>query len=295
MIAFTRLGNMGQFGNQLFQYAFLRTAARRLGVNFYCPEWIGDKIFSLHDSPRACSPKPVGIDQVFRESQTDCGFTEESISIRDGTDISGFFQSEKFFYQTKMDVQHWYTFNNSEISNVINKYEFIDFHESVSLSLRLGDDYHQNRDLYPLFPLKYYEDALQLVPHKTHILVFSDHQARAKHFLRKLIRPEFFFIEGNSYLQDFFLITQCHDNIITNSTFSWWGAWLNSHPDKRVIAPKEWFRPGHKKINSHVLCDDWHHICSLHPLWDHYQMCRIRWWIGEKVDQLSKHLSLKQS
>ena len=47
MIAFTRLGKMGQFGNQLFQYAFLyaflRTTAQRLGVKFYCHEWIGDK------------------------------------------------------------------------------------------------------------------------------------------------------------------------------------------------------------------------------------------------------------
>ena len=182
MIAFTRLGNMGQIGNQLFQYAFLRATARRLGVRFYCPEWIGDNIFSLDDHHER-APKPVGINQVYQESPNDCGFNEEASSIRDETDISGYFQSEKYFSGITDEVRHWYTFTNSDISNVIHKYTFIDFHESVSLSLRLGDDYHQNRDLFPLFPLSYYEDALQLCSHKKHILFFSDHPALAKNFL----------------------------------------------------------------------------------------------------------------
>ena len=65
MISFERLGEEG-LGNQLFQYAFLRSMARRLGVSFYCPSWIGDQVFDLDDGGERAAA-PVGIDKWFRQ------------------------------------------------------------------------------------------------------------------------------------------------------------------------------------------------------------------------------------
>ncbi len=52
MLSFSKLGEHGRLGNQLFQYAFLRTQAERLGVPFYCPHWTGDDVFTLEDEPQ---------------------------------------------------------------------------------------------------------------------------------------------------------------------------------------------------------------------------------------------------
>ena len=100
MIAFTRLGKMGQFGNQLFQYAFLRTTARRLGVRFYCPEWIGDKIFSLHDQHERAT-KPVGVDFLFQESQFDYWGSPKKPDPSETGRIFRDFSNQKSFFRTK--------------------------------------------------------------------------------------------------------------------------------------------------------------------------------------------------
>ena len=64
MISFSNLGNHGRLGNQLFQYAFLRTTAARLGTEFYCPQWDGDEIFDLHDREERVA-MPSGITKNF--------------------------------------------------------------------------------------------------------------------------------------------------------------------------------------------------------------------------------------
>ena len=55
-----------------------------------------------------------------------------------------------------------------------------------------------------------------------------------------------YFSENNNPFIDLYSMSKCKDNIIVNSSFSWWGAWLNSHPDKRVVAPNKWFGEAYK-------------------------------------------------
>lgn len=95
MISFSKLGNYGRLGNQLFQYAFLRTSAQRLGTQFFCPQWDGDSIFNLQDEDERAT-EPVGIVHYFDPSP-EAGFTSEALLIGDNTEIQGFFQSEKFY------------------------------------------------------------------------------------------------------------------------------------------------------------------------------------------------------
>ena len=59
--------------------------------------------------------------------------------------------------------------------------------------------------------------------------------------------------QGKDSYQDMYLMTQCKHNIIANSTFSWWGAWLNNNTDKIIVAPSNWFKNSEHNIN----CKEW--------------------------------------
>ena len=71
-------------------------------------------------------------------------------------------------------------------------------------------------------------------------MVFSDDLDWCK---ETFLGNRFTFISGNRDYQDLFLMSMCKNNIIANSSFSWWGAWLNTNLNKKVIAPKKWFGP----------------------------------------------------
>lgn len=113
----------------------------------------------------------------------------------------------------------------------------------VSLHIRRGDYRHVSEGQI-LLPLEYYRAAIQLLQKRfddAHFFIFSDDLAWARaHFPAHLPAT---FAEGNGEDQaheDLRLMSSCRHHIIANSSFSWWGAWLNSDPGKAVIMPRQW-------------------------------------------------------
>jgi hypothetical protein len=289
MVAFTRLGTKGRLGNQLFQYAFLRFTARRLRVPFYCPPWVGDSVFTLNDrEERATTLSPKL--KKYVEPSHECGFHDDVLQIADGTDIVGFFQSELYF-NDKAAVRQWYTLKPGYSDRVREKYRGVDFEQAVSLSLRFGD-YERLRSTYPLYRIEYYCNALQLVQRKTYRLVFSDEPRLAEKVLRHLSGDNVIFIRDNSEIEDLYLLTQCHDNIITNSSFCWWGAWLNPHFDKVVVAPRQWLRSGCRMAISRVAAEGWIEVPGLRPILDHYYSWQVRCYLEREFRKLLRAIRL---
>lgn len=93
--------------------------------------------------------------------------------------------------------------------------------------------------------------------HDCHFFVFSDEPHRAREVLGNLTNTTF--VQNTSQEEDIFLMSACRHNIIANSTFSWWSAWLNPREDKVVIAPKAWFGPKLMQINDtrDLFPDEW--------------------------------------
>jgi len=274
MLSFSKLGSYGRLGNQLFQYAFLRTTAQRLGTKFFCPKWDGDSIFELRDECDRVNT-PSGIIHHFDLPQV--GFALEALSVGDNTEIQGYFQSEKY-YPNQQLVREWYTFRDDIVAEVTKHYRGVPLQDCTSFSLRIDDDF-SNPDYrrgFPLYPLSYYKKALQIVDSKGPILVFADRPDRAREFFQPLRGRELIFVDNLNGPQQLYLMTQCRANIITNSTFAWWGAWLNGNPDRKVIAPSEWLRPGCRPIIRDILCDDWIKVLGTTPIWDHLIMWKIR-------------------
>ena len=90
--------------------------------------------------------------------------------------------------------------------------------------------------------MSYYENALDRFDDDRQVVIFSDDPEWC--FEQKLFNDDRFLVsQSNSSYHDLYLMTQCADFIIANSTFSWWGAWLSQNPYKEVIYPNRWFIP----------------------------------------------------
>lgn len=183
MISFSKLGTRSGLGNHLFQYVFLRTSARRLGVKFYCPAWIGDQIFCLNDSGEKADI-PSGIIYEYKEPYSYTGLNEAALGINDGTEIQGYFQTEKYF--DRNNVLQWYRFKEDKIASIRERFKHIDLANSVGLSVRLGDFITTYGDIFYAANRDYYLRALELTPRQNKIVVFSDDIKNAKILLGDL-------------------------------------------------------------------------------------------------------------
>ena len=142
--------------------------------------------------------------------------------------LDGHWQSEKYFRKTK-----------EEIYNIIKKKSFVGFNflNSCSIHVRRGD-YLNIPDIHPTQPIDFYKKALDIIQPKGKTFIFSnDINWCKKNFKFK----NMIFVEGHSNIEDLLCMSLCENNIIANSTFSWWGAYLNQNKNKVVIYPSAWF------------------------------------------------------
>jgi len=161
--------------------------------------------------------------------------------------FKGFWQSEKFFADIADEVRAAFTFNASAISAKTKAMaeQIAADPCAVSLHVRRGDYLQPKfyKDSGCVCQLPYYRNAVKgmLSRHpEAHFYIFSDDVAWA----RENLPAEGTYVDwnkGEDSWQDMFLMSRCKHNIIANSTFSWWGAWLNANKAKTVVAPCRWF------------------------------------------------------
>jgi hypothetical protein len=280
---------MGGLGNQMFQYA----AGRRLALNHNTILKL-DLSFLLNRTPREnftyrsyelgifniqaelASPSeinrfvPTGknmlnylkrklkLNKLVKESHFH--FDEGGLSSPDNSYLDGYWQSEKYFKEIEDIIRSDFTLKakatnlNQELAKEIGSYN------SVSLHIRRGDyvSNPETNNFHGSCSLGYYEKAIKKIADcivEPHLFIFSDDPDWAKDNLIFEYPIKFVAHNGSekSY-EDLRLMSLCKHNIIANSSFSWWGAWLNRNPEKIVIAPEKWFNDS--SINTDDLIPD---------------------------------------
>ena len=167
--------------------------------------------------------------------------------------LNGYWQSEQYFVPLADIIRKDFTFLQPSTRNK-NLAEEISGHTSVSIHVRRGD----YAGLYPLLGEEYYTLAMSYFVDQfkdVHFYVFSNDIPWCREHLKS---DKISFVDWNTGFDspyDMWLMTQCKHNIIANSTFSWWGAWLNNKKGKKVIAPKIW--DFHNNINPDIYCQGW--------------------------------------
>lgn len=220
MITFTRLGTYGRLGNQLFEIAATIGAAFHNGDDFGFPRWKYEQRFNLsgcfHDHLRANQF------ELYEEPS----FRYAPIPVRRNLNLLGRFQSEKYF-------DHCKHFIRSAFAPDIAKLERCFIH------VRRGD-YLSKPNSHPVLPISYFRKAMEILP-SDHYIVFSDDIDWCKSQFKG---SQFEFSEEKDEVRDLFMMSACSGAIISNSSFSWWGAWLGCHDN--VVCPKDWFGPANR-------------------------------------------------
>ena len=201
----------------------------------------------------------------------------ENFSTNTGIMLVGYFQSPLYFDRYKHMICKLIKLEQKTVL-VKNKVK-IDFDNisTISLHFRLGD-YKNLQDFHPILSEKYYSNSISLILDElssnriykqTQIIYFCEDQDledvdKTIKNLKDLF-PSVKFNRANPLLEDWeqmLLMSLCSHNIIANSTFSWWGAYLNNNKEKLVCYPEEWFGSKAEHDTSDLFPDDWIKIGS---------------------------------
>ncbi len=273
----------GGLGNQLFQYAAGKALSSRLGVpikletltslnkkksrDLELDKFLIDfelatpgevRSFVLFPQLYRHFPNLIAGTNVYREPffQYDRNFNK----LKDPVYLDGFWQSPFYFQDIEELIRKEFSIRKEFINHLEVKGSEFRKIDSVSVHIRRTDFMKPKAAAYHgVLPSSYYHAAISLIKERVPgaiLYFFSDDIEWVKQNLNPTGDSVFVSETTKSAIEDFFLMSSCRHNIIANSSFSWWAAWLNSSGQKIVIAPSKWFaRP---EINtSDLIPKDW--------------------------------------
>lgn len=253
MITFSRIGQHGRLGNQIFQLAGSLGIARKLNYDIKFPsDFDVPKVFNLDNK---LLTERSALQRYNTVSEQGFHFDSNLFSIPDSTDVLGFLQSDKYFLHIEAELRQLLTFRESIQNTAEGIFPVLDA-ETVSIHVRRGD-YVQLQHCHPLCTLDYYQAAVANFFDKDYyFIIFSDDIEYCKSVFGS--QENILYLNNTDPYIDLCLMSMCDHNIIANSSFSWWGAWLNKNKHKRVVAPKQWFGPMYSNHDTKDLyCNNW--------------------------------------
>ncbi len=275
----------GGLGNQMFQYAAGRALALRTGAELFldttafrdytlreyelsafrpeCAE-AGEELLRrvVHPAPPfrtavrwARTLIRTGQRPVRKYNEPHFHFDPQMPALDGSVYLDGYWQSERYFQDAEVQLRKDLRFVQPLSEQGAHFERSISAVNSVSLHIRRGDYVSDNRSnrIHGVLDMDYYRRAVDRivtsVPDPVFFL-FSDDPVWAQEHVRTE-RPITAVgrYPGASGIEDLHLMSRCRHHIIANSSFSWWGAWLNPHPEKTVIAPRLWFNDAAKRTD----------------------------------------------
>ena len=281
---------IGGLGNQMFQYAFGYSVSKESnskiklevsGFNSYNQrhyaldlfnvkenselkpkyDFLINKINSKHNSllSKVSSKllrELLRFTKFYFQERERFVFDQNVFNIKTNTFFYGYWQNEKYFKKYRKELLE--IFKLKDIHSQTKEYQQkIIKSESVSLHIRRGDYLNS---IHGTCDMKYYKQAVTeilKINKKANFFIFSDDISWVKNNLDFIDHKTLVLLESDiPDHEEMYLMSQCKHNIIANSSFSWWGAWLNQNSDKKVIAPKKWLNSSTLNTND-LIPDSW--------------------------------------
>lgn len=286
---------MGGLGNQMFQYAtakrlaFINNVELKFDISGYesmnkndTPRQYELNLLSIKNSIATKDDlkkvKPADrvrrIDKrvvhklghgsaIYPYGERSSAFDPRVLKLKKNTYLVGWWQNEKYFVDIKNQLVKDFKPKIKAEGNNARWLKLARSSDSIAVHVRRGD-YISNKHAnvhHGLATVDYYNAAatyMKIYIKNPHFFVFSDDIAWCKKNLK--FGDKVTFVEGNNgakAYEDLRIMSTCKHNIIANSSFSWWGAWLNTNDDKIVIAPRTWFQDEKANRETDVVPDSW--------------------------------------
>jgi hypothetical protein len=270
---------MGGLGNQMFQYAFGKQLAIKNKTRLFLDlSFLQDRSYKENFTYRDYELNSFNVEENFATEKEVAKFNKvtgvttlmsllltlripvpvylrephfhffpKALNAPANTYLDGYWQSEKYFRGIRQILQNEFTPKNSLSPGSALLLERIKKEKLISIHVR-RTDYVSNQHIsqyHGACTAEYYQQAIDIISDKIanpSFIVFSDEPDWFRRNMR-IAFPVVYADEnrGSRNFEDLFLMSNCAHNIIANSSFSWWAAWLNNNEDKNVIAPKKWF------------------------------------------------------
>lgn len=248
----------GGLGNQMFQIAH----AMAQGWKYRVPTYFLNK----SSTPMQASQPTKYLDNIYRsvhfvdkitktKSVREKSWNEAAISVPCFKSIKfqGYFQSRKNFLGYDDEVRGIFTAPETFRVRVYKKYPALACRDVVSVHVRRGD-YLTVSDIHPVVDLSYINKCLDSTELGSKVFIFTDDKKWAK---EQFSSHQATIAEGLEDFEEMWMMSLCRTNIISNSSFSWWGAFLNENENKRVLAPSLWFGPNGPTPHDAIYEDYW--------------------------------------
>ncbi len=282
---------IGGLGNQMFQFAAGKALALRLGVDLVLDDryWdkrryvecgLGNFAHGARSAPRLGLPamkyeSPVTyVTRKLRGTawtvyDNDALPYDSTFSdLGDGTWLKGYFQSERYFVDHAEDIRACFQLTRPPSNETQAVMREMDNCIPVALHIRRGDMVNNTRNfaVHGTPALEYFRKAAELVASNCKetptFFVFSDEPRWVIENFELDLPVKIVSHNGvDRNFEDIFLMSRCQHNITANSSFSWWGAWLNPNPGKVVVCPDRWFADP-KLQNNSLVPESWTTIPS---------------------------------
>jgi hypothetical protein len=268
----------GGLGNQMFQYALGRAVSLKNKMNLTLDiSWYNDygknikRGFELNKfNIDAKIHKPlfpfskkilikIGLIKIIKEKEI-YEFDKEILKIKDGY-LSGYWQNENYFKNISHTLKKDFSLKDKPTDKFLFIKEIIINSDSIAIHIRRGDYVTNNEtnNFHGICNIDYYNRAIKMIKEKInnpHFFIFSDDINWAKNNLIVNKNIEWVSDYKLDDVEDLILMSLCKHQVIANSSFSWWGAYLNSNPSKIVIAPKKWLN-NEDYDTSRIIPDSW--------------------------------------
>jgi len=264
-----RIKLTGGLGNQMFQFATGFAIAKKnnvrlsLDLNYINRRQLFngfelEKVFNIYSKVsflnKALSFQSINFKEILNKidvtfynfKEPHFHYTSKILDIPKHSFLDGYWQSELYFKDYSKEIKKIFNFSdkldeqNELISNDINQ------SNSISIHIRRGDFLLKRNDNHYMNLKEYYLKAInessKFFKNPKYFIFTDDPSWVTDNFV---LDHSYFIVavnQGTKSFYDMHLMSLCKSNIIANSSFSWWGAWLNSRKDKIIYAPKNWFK-----------------------------------------------------
>lgn len=248
---------MGGLGNQMFQISHAVSQSWKNNVSYgFSPKsftpmqaqqvtkYINNIFNKINFTNDITNVKRIYYPWKFEDKQLDWNFTIE---------FYGYFQSSKNFYGYDDDIRNLFLPSKNDINKIKKLYPDIEKNNTLSLHVRRGD-YLTIDNILPVISKSYIDKSIEINGSYDTLFVFSDDKEWVKNNLNY---KNMLIVDELDDYEELWMMSLCTNNILSNSTFSWWGAFLNLNQNKKVYAPNIWFGPDGEKDYDDIYEKNW--------------------------------------